>query len=95
MRPWDWRRTARQKQPSRIDDYTEGYRQSISFPDGIRKRCSGPSMPSSRRRAEGSKAGYLSIGQFEIVHYKANAEAVLRARLAENNNHQTWSPLGL
>jgi len=36
-------------------------------------------MPSSRRRVE-EKGGYLNIGQVEIVRYKANAEAVFRAR---------------
>jgi len=60
--------------------------------DGIRKRCSEPSMPLSRRRVEDEKGGYLSIGQVEIVRYKPNAEAVFGASAAENKNRWTWPP---
>jgi len=52
-------------------------------------------MPFSQRRAEDEKGGYLSIGQAEIVRYKLNAEAVFRARAAENKNQKTWRSLGL
>jgi len=31
----------------------------------------------------------------QIVRYKLNAEAVLRARTAENKNQQPWRSLGL
>jgi len=43
-----------------------------------------------------SEGGYVhGLGQVEIVRYKANAEAVFRARAAEINNQQTRRPLGL
>jgi len=48
------------------------YRQSISFLSGIRKLCSGPSMPFSQRRAEDEKGGYLSLGQASIVRHDEN-----------------------
>ena len=71
---------ARPKQPARTDDYIEDYRQSISFPDGIRKLCSGPSMPSSRRRDKQKNGGYLSISQPEIFRLKRNTAANLREK---------------
>jgi len=71
----------------------------MGFPDGIKKLCSEPSMPLSRRRVEDEKGGYLSIGRVQIVRYKPNAEAIFREKKAlhpkrlsrDSRNEKTWA----